>query len=1441
MKKVYSFSRGCLSLFIVILGIMAFASETKSQSWVAEAQQSGFKLKKVVSDTAVATGQTFSYTVYFTIPAGANSVNISDNLPGSVEYIGHSVTSACGTPTVSAPAAGSMGGLFSLDWSSVAGGCTGSFTITVKFPNGVTCPGTSARNNVCMSGEIPGGFAEFCTPYVTTAALADNPWNVNKYPLDAAWQGGSCSWASGSDTLTYKICVYKDVGTTGQMNMFSGVVTDTLPAGAVLVNSDCGATQSGNVVTWNVGSMSATSSYNMQCCTLDVYYPSGTFPSGSQITNSATLSGSLGSPNNSCGNFTTHSSEICVELVDLTGTSLNKWVYTNRQPGCDGRYLIYICNTGTTTLTVTANDTLPSQLTGYSLGSTNMSPTLSGNILTVNETLAPGQCGYVYVEFTIPATAAVGSVIENCVYIDIPGQPVQESCRSFTVAAPAPKPCLWKEICDQQSDYEPGDTFRYRLRIQNIGGLPITGATLTDALDPNLEYSGNPSYYTANSWNIPCTTTPANPWSGVSLNYNSSSNEVTASIDSIPASCQNLFYTNCGMYGSSGVPYYYIEFDVTVRDTSALGNIPNEFSMSGGSLTSTHNSNTVNVLVTGVVGYNLEKSVKPENASGYDSTATVAAGSTINYKLDLNSSGTAALRHVTFADLLPMNDGSNDSQILQGCASRGSRYDISYSSTLTSSPAISSTWNNSATSLADVNNLTPAGAPGAAFTLGCGTAGSWSSSWSAGQQNLAAYFGSAAIGTGASLEFAATVDASADPDSLSCNTFAASGWTKHLIQSSLPDYQLAGELESPKVCVKIDSLKEPRPCLEEIRIDVKCGEIGPNGLQQYLINLNAVSCAPGTFMASSPDGSFSPSTYNQTSSAWSFNTTFTNVSGNNPITINYAVICENEVCRDSIVVDLPPCDGQEPNDCCAKFMQEIGRAQINASNSGNVSLSVPMAAGPAPIKKFRATIVSAQRKSQCLWWGGSWERIFGDIVAGNLTVAPAPGPQLLTIFSREATWGPGECIDWNKGASLDLDMVFPAFSGNFLCSDSLKFKIRYSFTDCECTTCDTVMTYNVARRWRWTPWGNLSPVRGNIAGKDKGTKGSQAHGEYPAHTSLKMDDMANGSLYVISPDEEDNNITVTGIELRSADAAFTEVSYLGEQGLVQDDMAYIQTDIMPGDMSDISLKFDNSALKQFKVEVRFEYTETGFEGKFFTQPIEYMARVPGAIDDRLTIDDYAKEEHVQTYALHFSNSNGYEESIAAIGLKPADGARILAVGPPSAEGDKTYIEPRKVDENSYIIAVPHANSGGVEPGTAMAPIYITIAGAVDDNAMLEFTTYDDNDRKVSEGEVMLSNPLSVINKLGNSQKGSALIQSVAPNPANSSVTVSFSVDLNIENAKMSIVDMQGREIVKILDGDNLSFGSHIRVVDISKLPAGMYAVVLNTPEGAVTKQLTIVR
>jgi uncharacterized repeat protein (TIGR01451 family) len=944
--QVTVMKRNVLVFFVALLSLgFGLMGKVSAQSWVSEANSSGFTLKKVVSDTAIATGQNFSYTVYFSIPAGATNVTISDALPSSVTFQAISVTSACGSPVTTTPAVGSSGTV-TLSWASVPSGCSGSFVITVQFPNGVTCNGASARNNVCMTGMLGGLTVDFCTGFVLTTAIASNPWNINKWVVGAGSQPGPCPKVTADSLITYQICVYKNVGVTGQLNMHNAVVYDTLPPGAMLVSSTCGATQSGNIVTWNIGAMSALPMYNTLCCSYTVLYPPSIFPTGTQITNSATLQGVLGAPNSPCGPAQHTSQTTCVEIKTVTSATMSKWVYTNGQPGCTGKYRIWICNNGSvpiTTLTIT--DTIPSPLTGLALGtvSSGLLATLVGNVVTVtlSTPLSPTQCRYFEVDFTIPISATIGTPVNNCAYLSIPGNPPLVACAPFTISAPAPTPCVWKEVCSKQPSYSPGSVFRYRLRVQNIGGQPLTGASITDVLDPNLEYVGNPSYYSATAWNAPCTN--VSNWPGVTLSQ--SGNTLNFSLPTIPATCQNIFYGHCGMYGAAGVPFYFIEFDVKVSDTSALGNIPNRFTIAGGNLSGPTLSNFDYVNVVGTSGFSLDKGVAIDTTS-WASSLNAAAGSNVNYRLNMTvAPGSVGLRHITFADLLPRDDSPNDNLILGPCSPRGSAFNIGYTSPILTLPSAVSYRNTS--SFANVNVFAPAGAPGSMFTTGCGTAGSWAPGILSLDRNLGWYFGATPIGAGnnATVMFTATVDPSAHDHDIACNSFAANAAVRHLINSVLYTDQKTGNLESGLACVTaVKDTSVQTECFTVQAQSVISTGVDASGDCTYDIVISISNPGPATTgYFESSQGNVSPMMLSIPTGTSIDTLTFTDTPPvDSLICIRYGILTATglRILCDSICVDLPPCHDSDPCDSLRAQLDAVTTIGVNANGDCTYSVDI---------------------------------------------------------------------------------------------------------------------------------------------------------------------------------------------------------------------------------------------------------------------------------------------------------------------------------------------------------------------------------------------------------------------------------------------------------------------------------------------------------------------
>ncbi|ROL61787.1 T9SS C-terminal target domain-containing protein, partial [Bacteroidetes/Chlorobi group bacterium ChocPot_Mid] len=774
------------------------------------------------------------------------------------------------------------------------------------------------------------------------------------------------------------------------------------------------------------------------------------------------------------------------------------------------------------------------------------------------------------------------------------------------------------------------------------------------------------------------------------------------------------------------------------------------------------------------------------------------------------------------------------------CGPRGTsgNFDVAYNSFITSNPSISQWKNSFNAGLANVNNLYPTGAPGNAFTIGCATSGgTWVANWSALDKNIGAHFGPTAIGTGgASVEFVADVIQGAVPASGSvCNTFAASGWTKHLIQSNIVSFQLAGQSESNPACVAIDTTHQNQGCLDSlINIGVKCIGKDAAGNNQYSVQIAAMSCAPATITLSSLDGSFSPNSFNVTSSPWNINTTFTHTSVNNPITINFTISCNGVVCRDSIRRDLPDCPPPPSEDCCSKFVRKIEKPQIAWATDGSVSLSTMISAGPSPIKKFTATIVSAQLRFQM----APWQRIFGDILGGSLVIAPAPGPQLLSLFSREAVWGPGECIDWMKGANLALKMLFPAV-GSKAGTDSLRFAIRYSFTDCNCLTCDTVIFYTVVRKWKPNPWDTDIKRNGIIEGSGKSEK---PNAEMPSSTSLILEANDKGSLWVISPNDPENDVTINSIDVISQDVPLSSIRFGTKDGTIKDGIGSVIGQIKRGDNAQIELSFSNQQkLMQFPVYVRYNYSVPGYDDALATEPILYIARAPGAEPDKMGIDATTQPVKVASYALYISNTNGYKDGIHSISIKPSGNMKILAVGPPSSENGVTYLIPQMLSDGSYVFTVPPQGITGLESNKTAKPIFLTLSGVDETNAEIEFITYDINSQEISTGKLTLSDPISAVVENGSGNHSGLILNPISPNPAKYHITIAFTLNEMSNDAQLSIVDLRGKEVMKIVDDEKLEQGSYIKGVDISNIPSGTYFIVLRSQSGVITQTLSIVR
>lgn len=988
----------CLLAGFYPAGLSAQTSQNE-----AEWSGNGYSIKKVVSNLTIASGVNFSYTIIFSAPAGVSSISIQDVVPANLDIV--NVTAAgpvLGVNPVIAFSNITKLVTYNLTALPSTGPPSGSFTIVVKFPEGVTCNGDGARNRV---GIMVNGKWEW-TEFVSTTATAVDPWIVTKSIISGAVvdpAGGSCGYLmKPGDTITYRLAVMKANGywgnVTGQQNVSTAVVKDILPAGASMLPNP-NASFSSSTITWNVNPTSylldAANPWAYYWIDVKVVYPSASFPVNTQITNSATLTGV------SCNQQVTHTSnQTCIKVANIQPNAsayFGKYLaLTNRVPGCSGYYYIVFCNNGNVPLTpFNINDAIPTGITvnqvqiynanasttmnlninstpfatginagSYSTG--NITSTVTNLQFQMTGTMPVGACLYMYVYFTVNPNST-GTVVTNCAtFVPLSNSlTLPQACVQFTVDAGAPVPCLLKDICSPKSSYNPGDIVRFRLRVQNIGSASLTGSSIQDALHSNFTYVGNETYYQSSSYSPPCSTggippAGATSWTGVTPIH--SGNNLSWSLPSIPSNCQ-LFYTAaCGYYGTWGIPYYYIEFDAKVDSFALPGVTPNYYKISGGNLTASVTSNTVSILVVATFGQEVYKLLSTDNGANYAASGTASPGSTARFRLNYKNVSNVGVNSIKLIDLLARDAGTNDSLIFNRGTSRGSQFDISYIG-------------NHGTS------LSPAGAPPTPSLLwatgqniclppyviayGC-TATTWGSTPT---KNVRMDFGTTfTLGPNKNLreDFDVGIPNTAKSAQKVCNDFAAIASASFLLNGS-PQVVALTPVAAAQVCLNVGSPQGT--CCDSVKV-VKVQ--GANGVVGCCAQITT-TCKVKAIDVTVTNGVLSSTSWNCTTavpSGYVNQSSFTFAPGgciismNNCVTpkqtgvvvINYMVTFENgEKCEKKIELDCavvaPSCcdsvkiekvvNSDGTASCCAKLTTtcEVKSIDVNVTNGTLSSVS----------------------------------------------------------------------------------------------------------------------------------------------------------------------------------------------------------------------------------------------------------------------------------------------------------------------------------------------------------------------------------------------------------------------------------------------------------------------------------------------------------------------
>lgn len=291
---------GLLALLLLLLGSISLPTTAQAQPLVKS-------VLSVEADESVLTGDIFSYRLAYSCDSTSGpclDAEVIDLLPDGVQFIS----------TLPANPAGDVAGIsvtpnfmgtgrtrvrFDLIHPLPAGN-SGNLLINVRFPNGSTPDGTTVTNtaDAINLGTTPGTYTTL--PVVVTAT-ASAQVKLTKTLITSP--------ANLDMPETYQLSVALP-NVSGMLNLTSiGPVVDTLPAGTVFNGAspaaDCqpgcvGTTPS--TITWtNPCAVPLTPGGNCDIL-VNVTFPSATFPSGMNLTNSFVADAThLGEPSQTFG------------------------------------------------------------------------------------------------------------------------------------------------------------------------------------------------------------------------------------------------------------------------------------------------------------------------------------------------------------------------------------------------------------------------------------------------------------------------------------------------------------------------------------------------------------------------------------------------------------------------------------------------------------------------------------------------------------------------------------------------------------------------------------------------------------------------------------------------------------------------------------------------------------------------------------------------------------------------------------------------------------------------------------------------------------------------------------------------------------------------------------------------------------------------------------
>ncbi|HYV20457.1 MAG TPA: fibronectin type III domain-containing protein [Verrucomicrobiae bacterium] len=395
-------------------------------------------------------GSNLVYTFAYSNGGNANATTtvLSEPLPANTTYV------------TSSPAGTVSAGTVNWSLGTVAGGASGSVSLTVKvaspLANGTLL--TSAPTIDCT--ETP---AVPAVP-ITTA--------VGSSPVLGMTVTDSPDPVAAGANLTYTI----GVSNTGNANATATVLTAAVPANATFVSATAGGTASAGTVTWSLGAVNVSGSTSVQL----VVKVNSPLANGTTLTSGALSIDCAETAPVSGPTITT--AVISAPAMSVTATDSPDPV----QAGSNITWTLAYANNGNADATgVVVSDTLPANTTFVSATGGGV---VSGSVVTWNVgAVAAGGSGSVTVTARVTSPLNNGTLISHGTYSIDSAQtnPVNGTAVTTTVAS---APILALAMTGTPDPVNSGATLTYTLSWSNTGNMNATSAVLTDPIPANTTF-----------------------------------------------------------------------------------------------------------------------------------------------------------------------------------------------------------------------------------------------------------------------------------------------------------------------------------------------------------------------------------------------------------------------------------------------------------------------------------------------------------------------------------------------------------------------------------------------------------------------------------------------------------------------------------------------------------------------------------------------------------------------------------------------------------------------------------------------------------------------------------------------------------------------------------------------------------------------------------------